>query len=151
MHLVSIIRSNATKGASTSRRLVDVFFFGYDAGNRTGRRTAVRKKAAGGRFFSPRVDSRQRHHKGSSHQPQVGGCFLFGYDAGNRTGRRLQISYQCAPRPLTNPLPPPYNTLVNSTNGYDRVSFVPPPPERKPLAERLSASRCITAAPEPSA
>ena len=39
------------------------------------------KEAAGGRFFSPRVDSRQRHHKGSSHQPQVGGCFLFGYDS----------------------------------------------------------------------
>lgn len=79
--VASFLVPGDTKGASTSRRLVDVFFFGYDAGNRTGRRTAVRKKAAGGRFFSPRVDSRQRHHKGSSHQPQVGGCFLFGYDS----------------------------------------------------------------------
>ena len=131
-NLASKVITNSTKGAATSRRLVAVFFFGYDAGNRTGRRTAVRKKAAGGRFFSPRVDSRQRHHKGSSHQPQVGGCFLFGYDAGNRTGRRLQISYQCAPRPLTNPLPPPYNTLVNSTNGYDRVSAAPRPQRESP-------------------
>ena len=40
---------------------------------------------------------------------------------------------------LTNPHRAPYNTLVNSKKGIDRVSAAPPPPERKPPAERLSA------------
>ena len=40
---------------------------------------------------------------------------------------------------LTNPHRALYNTLVNSKKGIDRVSAAPPPPERKPPAERLSA------------
>ena len=42
------------------------FKFGAKTGkDRTGRRTAVRKKHFGGMFFSPRVDSRRLHQVGS--------------------------------------------------------------------------------------
>ena len=40
---------------------------------------------------------------------------------------------------LTNPHRALYNTLKNKKKGIDRVSAAPPPPERKPPAERLSA------------
>jgi len=36
---------------------VACFIFGLLSGTRTGRRSAERKKAAGGRLFSPRVES----------------------------------------------------------------------------------------------
>ena len=82
-----VMGSNPTVSTKKASAKAGAFFVARKVRIRTGRRTAVRKKAAGGRFFSPRMTSHRLHQKSIG----KGRCFFGGKKGENGTGRRTAV------------------------------------------------------------